>query len=134
MITAVKHRFPEAESYVVEQGFEKMARSLASRRLERNETVPKTVMDAISGPTVGARSLEALLKYEVKPLSVNEEEALNAVSFAFRLLKLVVEPGGVASLAAVLEKKADFSGKNVALICSGGNVDPAVYVRALTGA
>ncbi|WP_340523608.1 hypothetical protein [Cupriavidus necator] len=65
--------------------------------------------------------------------SVNDDEALRAVSTAFRLLKLVVESGGAASLAVLVEKKADLAGKTVVAICSGGNVDPGVYARALAG-
>jgi threonine dehydratase len=33
--------------------------------------------------------------------------------------------------AAVLSKRADFAGKTVAIVASGGSVDPAVYIRAL---
>ena len=57
-------------------------------------------------------------------LSVTDEEASAAVRFAFRELKLVVEPGGAVSLAAILAKKLPFEGKTVAAVLSGGNVDP----------
>lgn len=134
VITAVKARFPNALCYIVEpHGFEKMARSLVTQVPEKNATVPKTVMDAISGPVAGMKPLSVLLRHHVKGVSVNDEEGLHAVSAAFRTLKLVVEPGGAASLAAVLTRKVDLAGKNVAIICSGGNVDPTVYARALTG-
>ncbi|WP_042878913.1 threonine ammonia-lyase [Cupriavidus necator] len=134
VITAVKSRWPRIEAHIVEPaGFEKMARSLASGVPQRNDPVPKTVMDGIAGPVAGTRPLHVLLRHEVKGLGVNDEEALRAVSTAFRLLKLVVEPGGAASLAALLENKADLAGKTVVAICSGGNVDPGVYARALAG-
>jgi threonine dehydratase len=58
---------------------------------------------------------------------VTDEEAKAAVRFAFRELKLVVEPGGAVSLAAILAKKLDFAGKTVMAVLSGGNVDPAVF-------
>ncbi|WP_224788837.1 threonine ammonia-lyase [Pandoraea terrae] len=133
VITAIKHAFAHTQCYVVEPtGFEKMGRSLRSGRPEHNPTVPKTLMDAISGPVVGALPLRTLLTHDVRGISVTDDEALQAVAHAFRWLKLVVEPGGAAGLAAVLARKVALDGKRVALVCSGGNVDPAVYARALT--
>ena len=43
--------------------------------------------------------------------------------FAFRNLKIVVEPGGAVGLAAVLSGKIDTAGKTTAIVFSGGNVD-----------
>lgn len=129
---AMRDTFPTLRAYVVEpQGFDKMARSLASGRPEKNATVPDSVMDGIAGPQAGARPLAVLLRHGAQGLAVTDAEALAAMEAAFRCLKLVVEPGGAASLAAVLARKADFAGQSVALIASGGNVDHAVYARAL---
>jgi threonine dehydratase len=50
---------------------------------------------------------------------------------AFRTLKLVVEPGGGAALGALLARKVDVAGNTVVVVCSGGNVDPAMFARAL---
>ena len=43
--------------------------------------------------------------------------------FAFRHLKLVVEPGGAVSLAAILAGKIETAGRTTAIVLSGGNVD-----------
>ena len=51
----------------------------------------------------------------------------------FQHLKLVVEPGGAAAVAAVLSRKADFSGKTVVAVASGGNVDAELFARAIVG-
>jgi threonine dehydratase len=37
----------------------------------------------------------------------------------------LVEPAGAATLAAVLADPARFAGRNVAVVCSGGNISPA---------
>ena len=50
---------------------------------------------------------------------------------AFKDLKLVIEPGGAAALAAVLARKVEIAGRTVVVVASGGNVDPATYRRAL---
>src|SRR2546430_11742803 len=57
-----------------------------------------------------------------------------AVSFAALKLKLVVEPGGAAALAAVLSGAFDAGGKTIAIVLSGGNIDPDMLQRCLTAA
>ncbi|MNG24898.1 hypothetical protein D3C84_1096740 [compost metagenome] len=56
---------------------------------------------------------------------------MTAMSAAFETLKLVVEPGGAAALGAVMANKKEFKGKTVAVVCSGGNVDPDVFAKAI---
>jgi threonine dehydratase len=57
---------------------------------------------------------------------------LRAMKFAFRNLKLVLEPSGAATLAALLEGGLDLKGQTVAIVASGGNVDAENFARALT--
>jgi threonine dehydratase len=64
-------------------------------------------------------------------LTVTDEEALAAVAFAFRHLKLVVEPGGAVALAALLSGKLKLDGRTAVVVTSGGNVDPDVFARAI---
>jgi len=64
---------------------------------------------------------------------VTRDEVFRAMRFAFEHLKIVVEPGGAVALAAVLAGKVDAKGKTVGVVISGGNVDPAVFARALAG-
>ena len=54
-------------------------------------------------------------------------EVAVAVAWAFKMLKLVVEPGGAVSLAAVLAGKVETSGLTTAVVLSGGNIDPSVF-------
>ena len=44
----------------------------------------------------------------------------------------LVEPGGAVALAAALTGKLPVRGRAVAVICSGGNVDHATFIRALS--
>jgi threonine dehydratase len=66
-------------------------------------------------------------------LAVSDAEALAAVAFAARELKLVLEPGGAVALAALLSGAFDARGRTVVVVLSGGNVDEAVFARALAG-
>src|SRR5260221_14512131 len=61
--------------------------------------------------------------------AVSDEEVAAAVAFAFRELKLVVEPGGAAALAALMSGKIDVKGKIAVAVLSGGNVDPDLFYR-----
>ena len=60
-------------------------------------------------------------------LTVTDAEVAEAVRFAFRHLKLVVEPGGAVSLAALLSGKISTTDLTTAIVLSGGNVDPALF-------
>jgi len=64
-------------------------------------------------------------------VAVSDGEALAAVAYAFRELKLVVEPGGAVALAALLAGRIDVHGRVVVVVLSGGNIDEAVLGRAL---
>ncbi|MEY2884426.1 MAG: serine/threonine dehydratase [Pseudomonadota bacterium] len=62
---------------------------------------------------------------------VSEAEVARAVAFAFRELKLVVEPGGSVALASALAGRVDLRGKTALVVLSGGNVDAEVFAACL---
>jgi threonine dehydratase len=66
-------------------------------------------------------------------LTVNDAEVAEAVRYAFRVLKLVVEPGGAVSLAALLTGKVSAADRTTAIVLSGGNVDPALFSAIIEG-
>lgn len=66
-------------------------------------------------------------------LTVTDAEVAEAVRFAFRHLKLVVEPGGAVSLAALLAGKISTKDLTTAIVLSGGNVDPALFSAIIEG-
>jgi threonine dehydratase len=62
-------------------------------------------------------------------LVVTDEEVREAIRFGFRQLKLVIEPGGAAALAAVLSDKVDTRDKVTVVVLSGGNVDVDLFAE-----
>lgn len=64
-------------------------------------------------------------------VTVSDAEVAAAVAYAFKVLKLVVEPGGAVSLAAVLAGKVETRDRTTALVLSGGNVDPALFAAII---
>ena len=107
--------------------FDDLARSLQKGSREKNAALAGSICDALLAVTPGELTFEMAKKNLAGGLSVTDEEAKTAVRFAFRELKLVVEPGGAVSLAAILAKKLPFEGKTVAAVLSGGNIDPSTF-------
>ena len=64
-------------------------------------------------------------------LTVSDRELAHAVAFAATRLKLLVEPGGAAALAAYLAGKIE--AKTAVLVISGGNADFATIANAVAG-
>ncbi|SDE10211.1 threonine dehydratase [Dyadobacter soli] len=65
-----------------------------------------------------------IIRSEVADIfTVSDEEIIQAMRYLWERMKIVVEPSGAVSTAAVLKNGAVFSGKKVGIIISGGNVD-----------
>jgi threonine dehydratase len=62
-------------------------------------------------------------------LVVSDDEVRSAMRFAFRHLKIVVEPGGAVALAAVLSRKIPTAGRITVIVLSGGNVDRKLFAE-----
>ena len=69
-----------------------------------------------------------LKRRKAQGVSVSEDEVADAVRWAWREHDLTVEPGGAASIAAMLSGKAEIVPETVVVV-SGGNIDPALHAR-----
>lgn len=130
--TALKGKLPNLPVYGVEpQGFDDTARSLKSGKRESNDPKARSICDALLAPEPGELTF-SINRYTLSGgFAVSDDEVKAAMITAFNELKLVVEPGGAVSLAAVLSGKFPIKGKTVAVVCSGGNVDPEIFIAAL---
>jgi threonine dehydratase len=127
---AVKARVPEARVYTAEpEGFDDHARSFRSGAREKNSALTGTICDALMAQTPGELTFAINRTLVTEGAAVSDEEVGAAVAFAFRELKLVVEPGGAAALAALLSGKIDIKGKIAVAVLSGGNVDPGLFYK-----
>ncbi len=123
---------PATRVHAVEpEGWDDTARSLAAGERLGNAPGGGGLCDALMAPMPGVLTFAVNRRLLAGGLVVTEDEVLAAMDFAFRHLKLVVEPGGAVALAALLAGKFDARGKVVGALLSGGNVDPAVFARAL---
>ncbi len=129
---AVEGKSPKTLVHPVEPaGWDDTARSLAAGERLGNDGSGSMLCDALLSLRPGALTFSINGTRLAPGLVVTDDEVLAAMRFAFLHLKLVVEPGGAVALAALLAKKVDVAGQVVGCVLSGGNVDPAVFSRAL---
>ena len=130
--TAVKALAPTTAVYGVEQeNFDDHFLSKqAGKRVKIAGDMP-TMCDALMATTPGELTWSINSKTVDEFLVVDEEEVMMAIAYAFRYLKLVVEPGGSVALAALLSGKLDITGKTVCIVLSGGNIDKETLNRCI---
>ena len=129
---ALSNRKPGLPVYSVEPAnFNDTERSLEVGERVENQSGAQSICDALLAPTPGELTFQLNSKLLKAGLSVSDDEALEAMAIAFETLKIVVEPGGAVALAAALSGKLDINGKTIVAVASGGNVDAAMFNRAL---
>jgi len=129
---ALEARAPGLRVRPVEpQGFDDVARSLAAGAIQRNDRLSGSICDAIITPQPGDITFPIMSRLCGPGMAVTEDEALRAMALAFQRLKVVLEPGGAVALAAALFHGDAIEGDAVIAVASGGNVDAAMFARAL---
>lgn len=113
------------------EDFDDVTRSLASGKIERNSRLSGSLCDAIITPQPGDLTFPIMKEHCGSGIVVSEQECLHAVGLAFERLRIVVEPGGAAALAAALFHPDEFTGDAVIAVATGGNVDAEVFAKAL---
>jgi threonine dehydratase len=133
--TAVKGLSPTTAMVGVEpEGFDDTLLSLQAGRRVAIKPTGRSICDAIETPCPGEITFPILQKTVADVAVVTDAEVAEAMRYAFNTLKLVVEPGGVVGLAALLAGKVKlFGGNTVGLVLSGGNVDPDLFARVIRG-
>ncbi|MDE2574670.1 MAG: threonine/serine dehydratase [Rhodospirillales bacterium] len=123
---------PATRLYAVEpEGWDDTARSLATGTRQSNDGKGSLLCDALLSRSPGRLTFALNQPRLAGALVVTDAEVLAAIAFAFHHLKLVVEPGGAVCLAALLAGRLDLRGQVAGCVLSGGNVDPAIFNRAL---
>jgi threonine dehydratase len=121
---ALKARLPGVSVRTVEpENFDDTARSIAAGKRMKVAAGSRSICDSLLADSPGELPFEIHRRLFDAGLAVSDREVRDAMRFAFRNLKMVVEPGGAVSLAAVLSGKVDTAGKTTAIVISGGNVD-----------
>ncbi len=129
---ALNAKAPALRPRTVEpEGFDDVARSLRSGRVERNDSSVGSICDAIVTPCPGQITFPILKRLCGPGIAVPDEDCLRAMAAAFVRLKIVLEPGGAVALAAALFQPRRMETDTVICVASGGNVDPEMFQTAL---
>jgi threonine dehydratase len=105
------------------ENFDGMKRSLEAGARVQAPGGKLSIADALMAPIPGTIVFELAKDLLAPGLAVSDAELERAVVFAAQQLKLLVEPGGAAALAALLAAMVDVKGKAVVLVLSGGNAE-----------
>lgn len=107
-----------------------MQLSIAAGERLTHAPAPGTICDALMTDRPGELTFPINRRVD-RVETVSDAEVAAAVRYAFRVLKLVVEPGGAVSLAALLTGKVRAKDRATALVLSGGNVDPGLFAAII---
>jgi threo-3-hydroxy-L-aspartate ammonia-lyase len=122
--TAAKHLRPQ----IIVSGVEPETANDVAQSLEKGERVtipvPRTIADGLQVACVGRLTFPIIQRTVSRVLLVSDAEMIETLSWILERMKVLVEPSGVAGAAAVRHRKADFAGRRVGVIWSGGNLDP----------
>src|SRR5262249_7057049 len=121
--TAAKHLRPSITVYGVEpETANDTAMSLAKGERVSID-IPRTIADGLQVPSPGKLTFPVVQETISDILLVSDDEMIETLAWMLERMKVLVEPSGVAGAAAVRHRKADFSGRRVGVILSGGNLD-----------
>lgn len=113
-------------------GHDDLIRSLAAGKIVSNAPGYRSIADALLTPEPGVLPFEVHKRRVKGGFAATDDQLLDAMSFAFHYLKLVVEPGGACSLAVLLGNRQHFAARGpVLVVLSGGNVDAEMFARAI---
>ena len=126
---------PQTRLYTVEPaGYDDTRLSFEAGHPVPHAKAAPSICDALLSPQPGALTFAVNRTRVSGGLAVTDAEVKAAMRFAFRTLKLVIEPGGAVCLAAILAGKIEAAGRVTGLTLSGGNVDPELYRTVLAEA
>ncbi|MER8375027.1 threonine/serine dehydratase [Mesorhizobium sp. M1406] len=126
---------PATEIIGVEpEGFNGMGASLARGSIETMPIGPKSICDGLMSRRPGDAPFAAVKTAGVRGITVDDSSVRRAMRIAFERMKLVLEPSGAASLAALLGGKVDVKDKTVLVVATGGNVSLADFMAHMNHA
>jgi threonine dehydratase len=115
-------------------GFDDTAQSLRGGVRQCNDSQARSICDSLLVSTPGALTFSINQRLLADAVAVSDAEVIGAMRSARDEFGLTVEPGGAAAFAAVLSGRIDVHGKSVAVVFTGGNVDPERYTQWLDNA
>jgi len=98
----------------------------ASRSFKAGRLIPITQANTIADglrSSMSERTFAEIRSHVSDIVAVNEDSIVAAMRAVWEVLKIVIEPSGAVSYAAIVENQIDVRGKRVGIILTGGNLD-----------
>lgn len=131
---ALQAKLPDVNVFTAEpEHYDDTMQSLRGGARVSIPTDVPSICDALLTGSPGKLTFEIMQTHVSGGLVVSEDEVKDAMRFACRELKLVVEPGGAVALAAILSGKIDTRNHVTAVVLSGGNVDVDLFASIQVG-
>ncbi|HVY88394.1 MAG TPA: threonine/serine dehydratase [Hyphomonadaceae bacterium] len=124
---------PSTEVWAAEPaGHDDTIRSLKAGQIVSNEPGFRSIADALLTPEPGVLPFAVQQRRLKGGFTATNDQLLDAMSFAFHHLKLVVEPGGATSLATLLNNRKHYAERGpILVVLTGGNVDAEMFSKAI---
>lgn len=123
---------PATEVYAVEpELFDDTRKSLLAGERVANPKGLRTICDAIMTPMPNEVTFPINKALLAGAVTASDDDVRAAMRFAFAHFKIVIEPGAAVGIAAVLNGQIDISGKTIATVATGGNIDPERFCRLI---
>ena len=130
---AIKEKNPKIKIIGIEsEHANAMWLSLKANRMVELEQVD-TIADGLALKKPGEQSFEIVKKYVDEIVLVSEEDVKRAVVFLLERTKLLVEPSGAVTVAALLTGKSNLQNRKIVAILSGGNLGLAELLKLISG-
>jgi threonine dehydratase len=98
----------------------------AARSLKAGQIIPmleaRTIADGLK-TSLGQKPFAEIMRLVDDIVTVSEESIVQAMRQVWEVMKLLVEPSGAVSYAAVVQGRLPASGASIGIILSGGNLD-----------
>ena len=119
---AVKHQYPDIKVIAAEpEGANDAYQSFNGGKLVPSVN-PNTIADGLL-TSLSERTFNIIGKYVDDIFTASDEEILTSMHLIWERMKIIIEPSSAVALAIVLKNKEYFTGKRIAIVISGGNVD-----------
>lgn len=129
--SVLKYADPSIRVIGVEaEGAQAMLKSLERKRVTPYRRM-ETIADGIAVKTPGKRTFEIVRRTVDRIVVVDDNEIAGAMYLLLQRSKLLVEPAGAVSLAALLSGKVNGDGRNTVVLLSGGNANLSLLTQVM---
>ena len=128
----LKNKYKNINLYAVEPNkFSDYSKSLKYKKIFKNNMNNNSICDSLLANMPGKITFDINKNLLKRGLTVNDNQVLNAIKYAYQNLGLILEPGGAVALAAILNKKTEVKNKTLIAVLSGSNIDPKIFKKAI---